>query len=109
MVNTDFTFPAEGKQLRFTRSVSWLGVHPWTRLPAFAVALWVLIIPYSCGAAPDSHRLPVHRVSRKLDVTKNDVKCMSDWLHILYSVVGHDLDKIEFVQSSQFRVWPTDV
>jgi hypothetical protein len=66
--------PAEGKPFRFTRPVSWLWVHPRTRLPAFAVALWVLVTLHSCGAAPDLHRLPVDRVSRKLDDTGNHVK-----------------------------------
>jgi hypothetical protein len=33
--------------------------------PAFPLAqwlVWVLVILYSCGAAPDFNRLPVHRV-----------------------------------------------
>src|SRR6516162_3305350 len=91
--------PAEGKPFRFARPVSWLWVHPWTRLPAFAVALWVLVTLHSCGAAPELHRLPIDRVSRNLDDTGNHVKRVNE----LPRTSGQNFRETQGGQSQQIR------
>jgi hypothetical protein len=60
------TLPAEGNSLYKLGRSSGLGIILGPAFPLAQWLMWVFVIPHSCGAAPDSNRLPEHRVDERV-------------------------------------------